>query len=58
MRFAGPQLELDPGAMPYLADRFAGAVIKEDPSLPSRVAEAIISQQPAAPSNVEPERPF
>lgn len=57
-RFAGPQLDLDPGAIPYLADRFAGQVIREDPSLPSRVAGAIIAQQPAALSDVQSEPPI
>ena len=52
MRFAGPQIGIDPTQMEYLSDRYAGQVVKENPGLADQIAAGIMmlqneSDQPA-----------
>jgi len=52
MRFAGPQIGIDPSQMEYLSDRYAGQVVKENPGLADQIAAGIMmlqneSDQPA-----------
>lgn len=48
MRFAGPMLDLKPEEMPYLSQRYAGSVAKENPGLVERITAAIVpGQQPS-----------
>jgi hypothetical protein len=52
MRFAGPQIGIDPTQMEYLSNRYAGQVVKENPGLADQIAAGIMmlqneSDQPA-----------
>lgn len=42
MRFAGPQIHMDPSKLKYTATRFAGSVAKENPGLVERITDAIV----------------
>lgn len=53
MRFAGPQIGINPNEMEYLTDRFAGQVVKENPGLADQIAAGIMmhtnaSEQPTS----------
>jgi hypothetical protein len=45
MRFAGPQIGIDPSQMEYLSDRYAGQVVKENPGLADQIAAGIMMLQ-------------
>lgn len=45
MRFAGPQIGIDPNQMEYLTDRYAGQVVKENPGLADQIAAGIMMLQ-------------
>ena len=45
MRFAGPQIGIDPTQMEYLSDRYAGQVVKENPGLADQIAAGIMMLQ-------------
>lgn len=46
MRFAGPQIYMDPTELPYgAADRFAGAVAVANPQLVDRIKTAILPKE-------------
>ncbi len=50
MRFAGPQLQMDPSQMRPISGRYAGAVAKENPGLVERITAAIVpGKQPSEP---------
>jgi hypothetical protein len=42
MRFAGPQIYMDPSQMKPTSGRFAGAVAKQNPGLVERITDAIV----------------
>lgn len=42
MRFAGPMIYEKPEEMEYTANRFAGAVAKQNPGLVERITAAIV----------------
>lgn len=46
MRFAGPQIYMDPTEFPYgAADRFAGAIAVANPDLVDRIKAAILPEE-------------
>jgi hypothetical protein len=45
VRFAGPQIGIDPNQMEYLTDRYAGQVVKENPGLADQIAAGIMMLQ-------------
>ena len=45
MRFAGPQIGIDPSQMEYLSDLYAGQVVKENPGLADQIAAGIMMLQ-------------
>lgn len=46
MRFAGPQIYMDPRSLPYgAADRFAGAIPAAYPELVDRIKSAILPEE-------------
>jgi hypothetical protein len=41
MRFSGAQIAIDPAQMPYVTERYAGQVVKENPGLADRIVAGL-----------------
>ena len=41
MLFSGAHIQIDPSQMPYVTDRYAGQVVKENPGLADRIVAGL-----------------
>lgn len=41
MRFSGAQIDIDPSQMPYVTERYAGEIVKENPGLADRIVAGL-----------------